>query len=50
MSLPKMGVGSLTTTKTFELIFLITEVKYIQDPELAKYGKAQRKIKAQTNP
>lgn len=30
-------------------MFLIIEVKYIQDLELAKYGKAQRKIKAQTN-
>ena len=49
--IPQVGVSSLTnnlksktaTKKSAKLIFLISKVKYIQNPELTKYGKAQRK-------
>lgn len=48
--IPQMGVSSLTTSKaktaakkSAKRVFLISKVKYIQNPELIKYGKAERK-------
>lgn len=47
-----MGVSSLTNNlksknsskkKSAKLVFLISKVKYIQNPELTKYGKAEIK-------